>query len=300
MGFMMLTPGLARWIGAKEETAAVAAYGTAGEPLEHWKALLHWAARSPFHMNHRSMLADLMRRGSVAGIQSQLLKMPTTPLAFFAENAHVFRSGHKGAPPSQPCSTFWETEARIALVQPWYRAEAPARTFDLDAAAIGRFAPDVLVASPSVLAKLASTGLESPKRGIVAVHAPGMAMMREADRTALWTRFQVPVYQQLRGFQGELLAAECDAQTGFHAHEAVAYWEVQQQQLIYTNLVNLRHPVLRLATGWFGDLEKSRCGCGAVSPRIFPFERQSMMRNCMAKGMGIELPETQQQHYARA
>jgi phenylacetate-coenzyme A ligase PaaK-like adenylate-forming protein len=168
------------------------------------------------------------------------------------------------------------------LVHPWFRAEEPARPFPATeplaktAKALNRYAPDVIVASPGVLTRLAQTDLKIPRRAIIAVQGPGTAMLREAERELLWKRFKVPVFQQLRGFQGELLAAECDAQVGFHVNAATAHWETYRQELLYTSLFDLRHPVLRLATGWYGDLETSRCGCGCLSARLFPYERQTL------------------------
>ncbi len=178
----------------------------------------------------------------------------------------------------QKRSTFWEIEGSIALVHPWFQTEEPARSFTKieplakTAKAVNRFEPDVLVASRSTILRLMKTTLAAPKRAMIVIHSPGAAMMQEVERDALWRRFKVPVYQQLRGFQGELLAAECDAQVGFHAHAAMAHWEAEGQDLLYTSLFDLRHPVLRLAPGWSGDLETSRCGCGVLSPRLFPYE----------------------------
>ena len=255
--------------------------------VERWKDLLHWAAQSPYYWKQSAQLADMAACESASAIRSQLRALPPMPLDWFLKNADQFRSGYSRTPASQRCTSFWETPANIVLVRPWFPT-SDARTVDGSAPvaqtvkAINRLKPDVLVAPPGMMLKLVRSPLETPRRALIAIHTPGAPLLRESERDLLWQRFKVPLYQQLRGFQGELLAAECDAQVGFHANEAIAHWELRRQELVYTSLMNLRHPVLRLGAGWYGDLETSRCGCGCRSIRLFPYERQPYGRRIQA------------------
>jgi len=272
-------------------------FSQAGHPpevnadVERWRTLLHWAAQTPYYWRQSGMFAEAAVRDSVTAIRSELNSIKPVELDWFLKNAAKFRSGYTRLVAPQRCSSFWETKAKIALVRPWFRTEEPARSFpgpeplSKTAKSINRFEPDVLVAPTGHLVRLVRTAVEPPRRALIAIQSPGMNMIREADRELLWQRFKVPLYQQLRGFQGELLATECDAQVGFHANEATAHWEVRRQMLLYTSFVDLRHPVLRLASGWSGDLETSRCGCGCLSLRIFPYERQRYNPQLAARGV---------------
>ena len=40
--------------------------------------------------------------------------------------------------------------------------------------------------------------------------------MTDADRESLWWAFRVPVFEQVIGKSGKLLAAECEAHDGLH------------------------------------------------------------------------------------
>jgi hypothetical protein len=253
--------------------------------LERWRSLLYWAAQTPHYWAQSGLMADASVLASPSAIQARLRQFEPIPLKYFLANAESFRSGHTRLLPTQAPWSFWDTPARIAVVQPWFRCADPIRTFarqqdtGLTARDVDQFDPDVLVASPAQLLRLSRYRIRrGPRRGIIAIQAPGMYGLSELEREWLWQRFHVPLFQQLRGFQGELLAAECDAQVGLHVNAAAAHWEVRQQQLVYTSLVDLRHPVLRLSSGWLGDLETSRCGCGCLSARLFPYESKSMVR----------------------
>jgi len=252
--------------------------------LARWRTLLQRASESPYYSTEKAFFENAAGRSSVCALRQHWEAVRPLPLSWFVENPQAFRSGFRKVLPAQASSTFWDTKSRIALVHPWFRTEKPAQTFAKrepladTAKRVNSFRPDIIVATPRLLMRMARTTLAEPARAIVAIHGPGTALLREDERDLLWQRFKVPVYQQLRGFQGELLAAECDAQVGFHANRELAYWETRQQELLYTSLFDLRHPVLRLATGWYGDLETSRCACGCLSPRIFPYERQTALR----------------------
>jgi hypothetical protein len=45
---------------------------------------------------------------------------------------------------------------------------------------------------------------------------PEQQRMSDADRDALWSAFRVPVFEQVIGKSGKLLAAECEAHDGLH------------------------------------------------------------------------------------
>jgi hypothetical protein len=252
--------------------------------LERWRALLYWAAQTPHYWAQSGLLAQASVLNSVSAIRSHLRQVPTVALKDFLAKPRNFRSGYPRLVAPQPAWTFWDTPARIAVIHPWFRSEAPVRSFPVVdslrsiAGKLERFEADVWVGTPTQLLRLSHMRVNGPRRALIPIQGPGMRALSEGERDWLWHRFHVPLYQQLRGFQGELLAAECDAQVGYHVNHAAAKWESRQQELIYTSLVDLRHPVLRLASGWQGDLETSRCTCGCLSARLFPYEEKGLVR----------------------
>jgi hypothetical protein len=68
------------------------------------------------------------------------------------------------------------------------------------------------------------------------------------QRQQLWRAFRVPVFEQIIGENGALLAAECEAHAGLHI--------VSQK---------LESPKLEVAE-W--SIENEPCGCGRNTPRI--------------------------------
>jgi hypothetical protein len=107
---------------------------------------------------------------------------------------------------------------------------------------------------------------------IVVLVGPDFGALTSEDRDLLWTRFGVPVYEQLRGLGRELLAAECDAHEGLHIREEDAIFE-EGEELLVTSLTNLSDPVLRLRTGLQGKITTTLCGCGEAGRRLMDVQR---------------------------
>ena len=70
-------------------------------------------------------------------------------------------------------------------------------------------------------------------------------------------RFAVPVFEQIIGPDGELLAAECEAHDGLHIEVAGLPWEGYR-------------------------LELAACGCGRKTPRLTPAEPAERVRSAAA------------------
>jgi phenylacetate-coenzyme A ligase PaaK-like adenylate-forming protein len=140
----------------------------------------------------------------------------------------------------------------------------------IEIGAMNRFRPEVIAGPPDVLQILCWEELRGPRRAFVVLRAPGSVDPSSDLRETLWKRFQVPVYEQWRGFQGELLATECDVQQGLHMRPDRAYWETSPEgELLVTSLMNLRHPVLRVRTGLYGRLDQARCECHATGAKVW-------------------------------
>ena len=91
----------------------------------------------------------------------------------------------------------------------------------------------------------------------IAATRPGGPLLSASDRERLWQAFHVPVFEQIIGPNGELLAAECEAHDGLHV-------EV---------------PGLSL-DGY--RLEVAQCGCGRAAPRLAAAQPIELLRSIAA------------------
>jgi hypothetical protein len=71
----------------------------------------------------------------------------------------------------------------------------------------------------------------------------GLLLSNQEQRQRLWQAFRVPVFEQIVGENGALLAAECEAHAGLH---------IESSKLDLAGL----------------SVEKAPCGCGRSAPRI--------------------------------
>ena len=110
---------------------------------------------------------------------------------------------------------------RTAVLVPWFHESVltnrPLRVFphgwSVDAAA---FAPAAVAGTLEQLNALAREGIPSLTHSIIVLWRPEQKRMSDADRDGLWTAFRVPVFEQVIGKSGKLLAAECEAHDGLH------------------------------------------------------------------------------------
>jgi len=79
------------------------------------------------------------------------------------------------------------------------------------------------------------------------------------QRQQLWSAFRVPVFEQIIGENGALLAAECEAHSGLHK---------ESPKLEVAGLI----------------IEGGPCGCGRITPRIRLAGRTEEVRAAAASG----------------
>ena len=126
---------------------------------------------------------------------------------------------------------------------------------------------DVLAAPARELRRLAATP-RPHEYAVVAFTGVRHGALTEADRDLFWRAFRVPVFEQLHGLHGELLAEECEAHEGLHVIGEAAIFERRGQELVATSLLALRTPVLRVLTGLTGEIERGLCPCGRPGERL--------------------------------
>lgn len=149
------------------------------------------------------------------------------------------------------------------------------------------FRPEVLAGPLWKLERLAALlesgalAMRPPTHAVIVLTRLDQAPLGDAERERLWAAYQVPVYEQILGFAGELLAWECEAHQGLHVAGEAAVLEEQvrwgEARLLVTSLADLARPVLRLAVGWRGRLTERLCGCGRAGQRLL-LERDGAAR----------------------
>ncbi len=98
----------------------------------------------------------------------------------------------------------------------------------------------------------------------------GERLASERARDYLWRAFELPVFEELAGSEGEVFAAECEAHSGLHLETESAIFEALYGELVVTSLVAVRYPIIRLRTGWVGAIERCACPCGERVTRFVP------------------------------
>jgi hypothetical protein len=82
-------------------------------------------------------------------------------------------------------------------------------------------------------------------------------LLSAAERERLWRAFRVPIFEQIIGPDGELLAAECEAHDGLHVEAAGFSWDAYR-------------------------MERAPCGCGRKTPRLTSIQPAERLRSAAA------------------
>jgi hypothetical protein len=126
------------------------------------------------------------------------------------------------------------------------------------------YAPDALVLPLSEVLSLADQKLRglldlpSLKTAIIALSSLEDAPLASHHRDMLWKAFQLPVFEQLRGWDGAVIARECEVHDGLHFDQAVMMPEIDGEELI----------VMGIPTGLSAEIVRGHCDCGAETPRV--------------------------------
>jgi hypothetical protein len=254
---------------------------------ERWRATLRAASQAPFYAGWRRELNRALQATNLSERYEALAKLPEVELDYFFAHFRQFRRDEPSVRP-RDARTIWPTESRLAVVAPWFHVGGGVKLFlRAEREEIRKHAPEVMAAPVDTLEALAAMEEEAQDESLfalVALTGVGTPLLSGASRLKLWRRFGVPVYAQLRGFQGELLARECEAHDGLHFDAAGAIFERRPSgELLLTSLDNQRHTVLRLATRLEAAIETRPCECGLASPRLMELQE--------AKGRGPAHPQ---------
>ena len=130
------------------------------------------------------------------------------------------------------------------MLVPCFRSGGPIRVFrrgwDED---VRRFAPEAIAATFAQLEPLARTGISSLRHAVIVLTRQGDSWLTEAGRERFWSAFRVPIFEQIIGNRGELLATDCEAHGGLH---------IESSKLAIDKK----------------DLDTSLCACGRKTARL--------------------------------
>jgi hypothetical protein len=214
--------------------------------------------------------------------------------SLFADAARPFRPTslpRRFPPPAPSVATHplaypFDPTPRTALFGWRLSSSGPVEFFpSLDPAALDRFEPEALAAPLEILRVLTGArrrgllALASLSHPIVGFSDLFSGPMTQQDRDSFWDVFGLPVFEQWRGWEGELLACECELHAGLHIQTGEAAFEVDpgSGELLLTSLSTSPCRAVRLPTGYSALLETRPCGCGNLTPRLT--SRQPLSEN---------------------
>lgn len=202
--------------------------------------------------------------------------VPRVELDDFLSNPVEFYNWHHRLRPMRPLECPLGSIGRTALLADGFEETECTRTFTcLSLEELEEYEPDS-IAGPvwrlKNLAELALAGrlrLDSLRGALLVFTGLKHGCLKAQDRDLLWRAFQVPVFEQFRGFSQELLAWECEAHDGLHIHADNAIFELPRDgELLLTGLACEEYSLLRVGTELTGRLCSTPCGCGNPSERL--------------------------------
>ncbi len=143
------------------------------------------------------------------------------------------------------------------FLKPWFRTNGSIRAFPGWCAEAAEWQPAAIAGTWSSIEPLLDLKIESLTHAVIILSRPGEELLTASKRQRVWSAFGVPVFEQIIGKNGVLLAAECQAHEGLHIESA------------------------RFSPG-AESLETAVCGCGRTGPRLKPNEQTEEIRTIAA------------------
>jgi hypothetical protein len=165
---------------------------------------------------------------------------------------------------------------RIALLEPGFGVERNVREFDAeDIAGLCSYAPEALVAPLDVALSLADqksrrlVDLRSLNAAIVILTSLDDSPLTDDHRDLLWRAFGLPLFEQLRRWDGLVMARECEVHDGLH--------------------LDPNHDGSVAVVGLPGQIVSERCECGLETPRLKSLAQvySAMLGTPESPGVGV-------------
>lgn len=241
----------------------------------------------------RAGLATPEALARVHSVETTLERLPAIGLEEFRGSPGSFESRAGSSPQPQPFHSPLEQRPRTAILMPGFEQTSSERVISSNWSRkkLKRFGATALAAPVNLLRQLASAieaGQQEIRRlehFVVPFTGGENGELDEADRERFWRVFQVPVFEQRVGFDGKVIAYECEAHRGLHLlPERVAVEETAHEELLLTSLTDLRHPTLRVATRKAGSIQHECCDCGDAAARLVGLRAMPEVKALAAAG----------------
>jgi hypothetical protein len=212
----------------------------------------------------------------IHSVESVLERLPAIDLDEFLGSPAAFESPHNVRPVLQPFRSPLDHTPRTAILMRGFEPNSQVRMFAENwSKSLKRFGATALAAPVSKLRELAAaieSGYDEIQRlrhFVVSFTGTDLTEMQEADRERFWRVFQVPVFEQRLGFDGRVIAYECEAHHGLHIDtERAAFEETAGSELLLTSLTDLHYPTLRVGTRISARIQHDCCDCGTATARV--------------------------------
>lgn len=213
---------------------------------------------------------------SVESVERTLERLPAIDLHEFCSSRAAFESPSGLHPTPQAFRSPLEHTPKTAILVEGFQPSSGIKVMAQNwSKGLMRFGASALAAPVGVLRSLAlaveagEQELPSLRHFVVSFTGVEQGELGEDDRERFWRMFQVPVFEQRLGFDGRVIAYECEAHNGLHiVREHAALEETAHSEVLLTSLTDLRRPTLRVGTRLAGSIQHDCCDCGNAATRL--------------------------------
>jgi hypothetical protein len=221
-------------------------------------------------------LATAEALAAVDSVERTLERLPAIDLDEFCGSRAAFESPGSLKPSPQMFRSPLEHTPRTAILMAGFQPSSSIKVMAQNwSKGLKQFGASALAAPVGVLRSFADaieTGRQdapSLRHFVVSFTGGEQGELAEADRERFWRAFRVPVFEQRLGFDGRVIACECEAHNGLHIlPERAAIEQTAGSELLLTSLTDLRFPTLRVGTRLAGAIHSDCCDCGDPAARL--------------------------------
>jgi len=121
-----------------------------------------------------------------------------------------------------------------------------------------------------------------PDAAVMVFSGMDAGVLTESQRDQIWAYYQVPLFEQLVGTDGKVIAMECEVHSGLHISPSEVILESVDGEIVFTSLTDTRHPAIRVWSGLTGEIDVNPCECGRVEARLLGLARSVEDRSAIA------------------
>jgi hypothetical protein len=246
--------------------------------IARFKRVLRAAQRTQRYQSvlENAGLATAEALASIDSVEQTLKRLPAIELLEFRSSPAAFESPGGTGPTPQAFRSPLDHTPKTAILMPGFeqtsRVKVMAQSWSKH---LKRFGASALAAPLTVLREVATaveTGrqeIQGLKHFVIPFTGGEQGELAEEDRERFWRVFQVPLFEQRLGFDGCVVAYECEAHSGLHIlPERAAFEEAEDSEVLLTSLTDLRYPTLRIGTRLGGSIQHECCECGNAAARL--------------------------------